>query len=239
MKIYNYNQDQYFTNESEASIDLLETEKQGKNVYLIPKNATTVPVGNYDKSTEIPRFNTQSKKWEIFLIGHFYKKIGGDKQVNILKKDIDLYTSVVPNLMFDEMEDELIFDDVSGWGYVTVSDNTLEKVKQSKTIEISDEKNVLQYRKFTYKDHEFKGTKNARDNLVDALTIMFKKGIPDIEWLSLLGEVIVLDQEDISNMLLLLMERDKKLYFNESRMILELGKLTKISDIVNYEINFG
>lgn len=44
MKLYNYKEDtKEFLYDSEASLDVLETEKKGKDIFLIPANATTKP----------------------------------------------------------------------------------------------------------------------------------------------------------------------------------------------------
>lgn len=38
--IYNYNQDGYYISTNQADIDPLESKRQGKDIYLLPKNAT-------------------------------------------------------------------------------------------------------------------------------------------------------------------------------------------------------
>jgi len=50
-KIYNYNSSGYYTNSSNARIDPLESEKNNKNNYLLPANATFVkpPVVSEEK----------------------------------------------------------------------------------------------------------------------------------------------------------------------------------------------
>ena len=63
MKIYNYNRiTGEFISKSVANIDPMETEIQGKNVYLIPANATALKPPTTTEN-EVAIFN--GKKWKI------------------------------------------------------------------------------------------------------------------------------------------------------------------------------
>lgn len=65
MKIYNYNNEGYFTGESNAKIDPLESERQGKDVYLIPKNAVVDKVPAPEEGKLIRRVDDEWIKEEI------------------------------------------------------------------------------------------------------------------------------------------------------------------------------
>lgn len=42
MKVYMYNEEGYFEKEDKAPIDPLESDLQGKNIYIMPANSTTL-----------------------------------------------------------------------------------------------------------------------------------------------------------------------------------------------------
>ena len=63
MKAYNYDLNGIYISTTECALDPLETELQGKDVYLLPANATFSTNPDYDETTSIPYWNGIS--WNI------------------------------------------------------------------------------------------------------------------------------------------------------------------------------
>lgn len=96
MIIYNYDRNtKEFINESVASINPLESEKQKKEVYLIPANSTTKNPPKVKKKYVLI-FDEEKNKWNQIPDnrGIYYKKVGGDF-VYIEEINIDLPNDVV------------------------------------------------------------------------------------------------------------------------------------------------
>lgn len=65
MKVYLYNKDtKIYEGEREARLDILETQKQGKEVYAKPLNATFTAPPEYENGT-IPRYIEKVDNWTI------------------------------------------------------------------------------------------------------------------------------------------------------------------------------
>lgn len=62
MQIYNYTHEGEYLGQSEAAIDPLETERQGRDVYLLPANASFDPPPAAGKG-QVAVFNKATGKW--------------------------------------------------------------------------------------------------------------------------------------------------------------------------------
>ena len=60
--LYNFDNDGYFTDKSEANIDPLETKKQKKNIYLLPRNATFTKTPKPQENKRI-KWDKNNQKW--------------------------------------------------------------------------------------------------------------------------------------------------------------------------------
>lgn len=74
MKVYRYNEEKIFVGEEEALLNPLETKIQGKNVYLLPANATFEKPKL--KENEIAIF--EGGKWNYYknILGKYYYENG-------------------------------------------------------------------------------------------------------------------------------------------------------------------
>ena len=61
-KIYNYDNNGYYTLTNEANIDPLESKKRNKNIYLLPKNATFAKVLP-SKKDKLIKWNKNNSEW--------------------------------------------------------------------------------------------------------------------------------------------------------------------------------
>jgi len=60
--IYNFDDEGYFTDKSEANIDPLETKAQKKNIYLLPRNATFIKTPEPQENKRI-KWDKDNQKW--------------------------------------------------------------------------------------------------------------------------------------------------------------------------------
>ena len=77
MILYNYDSEGYELEVTQAKLDPLESELQGSEVYLIPKNATTVSKGP-NRFNRIQKFDGQAWQYILDLKGTEYY-IGAEK----------------------------------------------------------------------------------------------------------------------------------------------------------------
>jgi len=67
MKVYLYNKNtKIYEGEREARLDVLETQKQGKEVYAKPFNATFTAPPEYENGT-VPLYNSKTDDWTIIV----------------------------------------------------------------------------------------------------------------------------------------------------------------------------
>jgi hypothetical protein len=150
MKIYNFDSNGYLINESIAKIDPMESERQGKDMYILPKNATFIEPIEYNSELEILKFSVTDNLWlieDIKLIGDYYLKSDGSITKSILKKELELYTNIHPNLELYEDKDEnnnitqvstISFID-GAWVYTSTTKSQLISVKLAKIAEVKQE----------------------------------------------------------------------------------------------------
>lgn len=74
MKVYKYNENKIYIGEEEALLDPLETKYQGKNIYLLPANATFEKPKL--KENEVAVF--EGNKWNYYknILGKYYYEDG-------------------------------------------------------------------------------------------------------------------------------------------------------------------
>lgn len=60
--IYNFDDEGYFTDKSEANIDPLETKVQKKNIYLLPRNSTFIKTPEPQENKRI-KWDKDNQKW--------------------------------------------------------------------------------------------------------------------------------------------------------------------------------
>lgn len=163
MKIYNLDENGFFTGVSEAILDELETEVQGEKRYLLPNNATFVaPNVEYDPSIEQVLFNKSLGTWtkvDIKIVGDYYLKTSGEKASEILTKDINKYTTVEPTLeinTFEGVTDKIEFNEnTKKWTYSSgISKTTFETLRKDAIATAKYEANTRILNSFPdYKQH--------------------------------------------------------------------------------------
>lgn len=107
MKVYTYNEEKVFEMELEARLDPLETKVQGKNVYLLPANATFEKPKL--KENEVAVF--ESGKWNYYKnnLGKYYYENGLHEITDLKDKHLVLTDEEVAKInsgMTCEIEDE-------------------------------------------------------------------------------------------------------------------------------------
>lgn len=148
MKIYNFDNNGYFTNESIAKIDPMESKEQGKDIYLLPKNATFVAPIEYNSELEKIRF--QDNQWiieDIVKQGTFYLKSNGEEYQEIKIKEQELYTQIKPYLeIFEDLDEEnniILKSEISFvggvWVYTKTTKSQFVECKINKIKEIKQE----------------------------------------------------------------------------------------------------
>lgn len=60
--IYNFDEEGYFADKSEANIDPLETKAQKKNIYLLPRNSTFIKTPEPQENKRI-KWDQDNQKW--------------------------------------------------------------------------------------------------------------------------------------------------------------------------------
>lgn len=117
MKVYLYDEEtKEYKGEEEALLDPLETELQGKNIYLLPANASFDKPEVKKKDGYVVGFDVEKKKWTLipdYRGKSYYTKNGINEvsQVGYLKEGQTLITDEERKLID---EGKLIFDPEQG-----------------------------------------------------------------------------------------------------------------------------
>ena len=138
MLIYCYDNNFIYTRTQDAQLDLLESQIQGQNVYILPGNATFIAPISYDQTLEYLQFDPVNQAWikkDIQIDGNYYLKADGSLHIGIAKKDLNLYTQIPITLTSGDV---VHFDDTtSAWVCDTEGAATLAvnlAVKKQTTI---------------------------------------------------------------------------------------------------------
>ncbi len=88
MKVYKYDENKIYIGEEEALLDPLETKYQGKNIYLLPANATFEKPKL--KENEVAVF--EGGKWKYYknILGKYYYENGLHKIIDVKDKHLVL-----------------------------------------------------------------------------------------------------------------------------------------------------
>ena len=66
MKAYIYNRENFhFMSDYNCQLDQLESKKQGKEIYLLPADATWIKPDDFNIETQYAKWNEEEQKWEI------------------------------------------------------------------------------------------------------------------------------------------------------------------------------
>lgn len=140
-EVYAYDEQGYFVKTVKQNID------QINNKYPSLKSATDKPLPNYNPVLEIPKFSND--EWlleDLQQVGTFYAKADGQKVLEILKKDADLYTQIEPLKKYDDGTRQQFNDLDNSWSYTEKGVDLLEEeriqeleiARTQKLIELTD-----------------------------------------------------------------------------------------------------
>ena len=158
MKIYNYDQiTGEFLTESTPNIDPVETEIQGKNVYLIPANATKLEAPTV-KVNEVAVFD--GEKWEIKADYRgqkvFNKQTQVEEEVAEIGEIAKNFTKVAPQNQY-----QIWSEDQNGW---VIDDSKRDELIRLNRDKINADTKSKIINNFTFNKVEFKLTAENQRN---------------------------------------------------------------------------
>lgn len=202
MKIYNYDKDGLFTYSEDAFLDPEESKKQGKNVYLLPNDATFISPPKTDDD-EVAVFN--DKNWDIV------KNYVGKKQINIITQEIAEVKKIgeLPkdcHIITDKQIEQLNAYTKAIWeDDALVIKKSLPEFKLFKRTEINQARDLAEQGGFEYLGRVFDSDPISvqRMTLADNAALKSKMaGVPfSIEWTCKDNSKILLNEVEMLGML--------------------------------------
>jgi len=140
MKIYNYNKKGYFTNESDAKIDLLETNIKNETVYLLPSNATFKVVLE-EKENKIRRFINNEWIYEDIILEEV---VTLEDSIENKIKELEIYHISNSEIREMKINDYFILS-LSGNGRALIAEQIQSLDQQIKLNVITEESATFEY----------------------------------------------------------------------------------------------
>jgi len=114
----------------------------------------------------------------------------------------------------------------------------LEDVRTKKNLEVESKRKELQYANITYNGITLFATEKARDNLFKDTIISKGLGESSLSWLDINNTPVTLSLDEANDIIMMLRQRDKDLYFKEAQLKLAIDACTSIEDAEDIQIVF-
>jgi len=141
MKIYNYDENGYFISESDAKLDLLETNIQNKQMYLLPKNATFIKVID-SLENKLRRFVNNEWVYEDIVKNDIV--ISLEEKIEHKLRELDIYHFNSEDVRLIKINDYFILS-LSGEGRALIAEQIQTLEQQIKLNVITEESATFEY----------------------------------------------------------------------------------------------